>query len=68
MRKNIPPDEIKPNAVYIFSETAKLLRMCVATARIRRHKKMPMPKSFKLGRRILTRGSSIFEFIKEREK
>ena len=68
MYKNIKHEEIIPGALYTFAETADILRMSVATARIRRYKNMPMPESFKIGRRILTRGSAIVEFIKEREQ
>ena len=68
MCKIIQHEEIKPDAVYTIPEVAHLLKMGEYSVRLRRYKKMPMPKSFKFGRRILTRGSSIIEFIQEREK
>ena len=68
MCKIIQHEEIKANAVYTIPEVAKLLRISAPNAWMRRHKKRPMPKSFRIGRRIFTRGSAILEFMQEREK
>jgi len=57
--------EIKHNAVYDIRETAEILKTSPQTLRNRISMNKPMPKNFRLGRRVLFRGMDIIEFIDE---
>ena len=55
--------EIKNNTVYDIKETAELLKTSPQTLRNRISLNKPMPKNFRLGRRVLFLGKDIIEFI-----
>ena len=59
---------IEEKRIYTDKEMGRFFHWSIHAVRSRRCKNKDLPKSFKIGRRNLTRGSSIIKFIKENEK
>ena len=55
--------EIGNNVIYDIKEAAEILKTSPQTLRNRISLNKPMPKNFRLGRRVLFRGKDIIEFI-----
>ena len=59
---------IEKDRNYTDEEMGNFFHWSIHAVRSRRCKNKDLPKSFKIGRRNLTRGIAIIEFIQEREK